>query len=132
VPIFEFVVKGPAVSLRGSHKSRQSRLNYRKWVEFVRGAAKNEWPSGDKPTDRDVEVTISNYYTEAPPDVDNIVKPILDALKGLVYRDDLQVHKVTSQKFDLTRGAIENSGPLLARALAAHTEVLHITVAWTE
>jgi len=35
VPLFEFVVEGPAVSLRASKKSRQSRLRYQKWVMFV-------------------------------------------------------------------------------------------------
>jgi crossover junction endodeoxyribonuclease RusA len=132
VPVFEFVVEGPAVSLRASKKSRQSRQHYQKWVRFVREAAEKEWHTNDKPTGSDVEVTLSNYYTEAPPDVDNIIKPILDALKGLVYRDDVQVHKVTSQKFDLPRDTIENSGVLLARALARHTEVLHIVVVWEE
>jgi len=132
VPLFEFVVEGPAVSLRASKKSRQSRLRYQKWVMFVRRAAEREWPTDVKPTGSDVEVTISNYHTETPPDVDNIIKPILDALKGLVYRDDVQVHKVTSQKFEMPRETIEHSGVLLARALVRHTEVLHIVVAWEE
>jgi hypothetical protein len=129
VPLFEFVVEGPAVSLRASRKNS---LRYQKWVRFVREAAAKEWNANDKPTSRDVEVIISNYYTEAPPDVDHIIKAILDALKGLVYRDDVQVHKVTSQKFDLSGATIDNSGVLLATALARHTELLHIVVAWEE
>src|SRR2546427_13216168 len=108
----------------------KNRKRYQKWIRHVREAAEKEWRANDKPTGSDVEVTISNYHTETPPDVDNIIKPILDALKGLVYRDDVQVHKVTSQKFELPRETIEHSGVLLARALVRHTEVLHIVVAW--
>ncbi len=33
-------------------------------------------------------VTITYVYDEVPLDVDNIPKPILDALKGLVFSDD--------------------------------------------
>ena len=34
-------------------------------------------------------------------DIDNIIKPILDALKDVVYIDDNQVRSVTSTLFDL-------------------------------
>jgi hypothetical protein len=130
VPLFEFVVEGPAVSLRASRKNS---LRYQKWVRFVREAAAKEWNANDKPTSSDVEVTISNYYTAAPPDADNIIKPILDALETVVYKDDQQVQKVTSQKFDLSTGArIENPGAVLAGALQRYTEVIHIVVTWEE
>ena len=39
----------------------------------------------------DVMVTITYVYSNSPMDVDNIPKPILDALKDLIYFDDSQV-----------------------------------------
>ena len=33
------------------------------------------------------------------PDMDNIVKLVLDALNGIVYRDDSQVYSITASKF---------------------------------
>lgn len=48
-----------------------------------------------------VAVTIF-YFPTAPMagDVDNIVKPILDALNGQAYTDDRLVERVVSQKFE--------------------------------
>lgn len=37
------------------------------------------------------------------PDVDNIVKPILDALRGVVYEDDSQIDQCLATKIDLTK-----------------------------
>lgn len=130
MPRFEFVVEGPAVSLRASNKSRS---RYRKWVLKVRSAAERSWRAGEKPTSDTVEVAISNYYTAAPPDVDNVVKPILDALKGLVYNDDGQVQTVTSRKIELQEGLrFSDPGSSLAAALQVYTELLHVGVTWEE
>src|SRR5216684_1432886 len=107
----------------------KNRKRYQKWIRHVREAAEKEWRANDKPTSSAVEVTISNYYTEAPPDVDNIIKPILDALKTLVYRDDAQVRRVTSEKLVWSSSApIGNPSVLLAEALRIHSEVVHVVV----
>jgi len=89
-----------------------------------------EWPTGEKATDdRSIEVNITNYYTLAPPDVDNIIKPILDALETVVYLDDEQVRRVTSERFNLREiSKIINPSPLLAAALENYSELLHIVV----
>jgi Holliday junction resolvase RusA-like endonuclease len=126
---FEFVIEGPAVSLRAK-KTRSKR--YQRWISKVRAAARAQWPAGAAATDNQtIQVVIVNYYTLVPPDVDNIIKPILDALETVVYLNDQQVHRVISEKFDLTNvDRIENPGSLLAAALEKYTEVLHIMVTW--
>jgi hypothetical protein len=53
VPVFKFVVEGPAVSQRANTKSRR---RYQKWVKFVREAAQREWHALTMPT--------SNHVTE--------------------------------------------------------------------
>jgi hypothetical protein len=44
------------------------------------------------------------------PDVDNIIKPVLDALKGVVYFDDLQVRSIRVAAFP-TDEAYAMTGP---------------------
>ncbi len=127
---FEFIVQGPAVSLKAKKTNAR---RYQKWIRTVRAAAQKRWPNSRRPTDsQSVTVSIANYYTLSPPDVDNIIKPILDALQTVVYVNDQQVYKVTSEKLDLLNlDRIRNPGPLLAAALEEHTELLHITVTWS-
>lgn len=44
-------------------------------------------------------------------DVDNIVKPILDALNGVVYADDRQVVKCLSERVDTTKDFALSASP---------------------
>ena len=78
---FELVLDGPPVSL-------QARTNaVRNWRDTVRGAAVRRW-NNESPFAGEVTVTITYLFdsvNSASLDVDNIPKPILDALKGLVY-----------------------------------------------
>lgn len=60
-------------------------------------------------------------------DIDNIVKPILDALGSHIYRDDRQVHRVLVQKFE--PGNIFPFGapsPTLEEALLREKPILYI------
>ena len=41
---------------------------------------------------------VTYFFDDTPFDVDNIPKPILDALKGLVFRDDSQVYDLLCRK----------------------------------
>ena len=126
---FEFILEGPPVSLKAK-KAKGNR--YQRWIRTVRAAAQARWPPGESPvTSRRIEVTVTNYYTLSPPDVDNILKPILDGLNSVVYVDDAQVYRVISEKYELSdKTRIENTSVLLAEAFEKYTEVLHISVRW--
>jgi len=127
---FEFIVEGPPVSLKAKKTNNR---RYRRWIKTVSSAAQARWPVGKKPATSTVTVNITNYYTLSPPDVDNIIKPLLDALNGIVYIDDQQVYKVISEKVDLSSNPrIENPSALLAEALGKYTELLFIVAAWEE
>jgi hypothetical protein len=128
---FEFIVEGPAVSLKAK-KTNSKR--YQKWIRAVRAAAAAEWPIDWTPTNSwSVRISITNYYTLSPPDVDNIIKPLLDALESVAYVNDQQVYKVTCEKFNLTNVYhIQNPGALLATGLEKYSELLHIVVEWEE
>lgn len=74
-------------------------------------------------------VTITYFYDSASMDVDNIPKPILDALKGFVYVDDDQVTDILCRKRNLNSNfRIENPSAVLTEGLSRGNEFLYITV----
>ena len=74
-------------------------------------------------------LTITYFYEESPTDVDNVPKPVSDALKGLVYIDDSQVNDVICRRRELkaTRRLI-NPSPVLAERFVQDGEFLYIIV----
>ena len=124
VELFEFCIEGPPIS--GQAKSGSSR---RRWKEKVKGAAQAQWPAGQLPYDQSLKVTIVYYYEGEALDVDNMAKPILDALNGLVYGDDAQVTDCNTNKRDIS-GAFRVRGmsPVLAEGFCWDKEFLHIKV----
>ena len=74
-------------------------------------------------------VTLTYVYDEVPLDVDNIPKPILDALQGLIFSDDDQVTDLLCRKRDLNAGLqIQRLSPFLNEALTRFTPFVHIVV----
>ena len=74
-------------------------------------------------------VTITYVYDEDPLDVDYIPKPILDALKRLVYSDDDQITDMLCRKRDLNADLqVQCFSPVLNEALARSTPFVHIIV----
>jgi len=76
-----------------------------------------------------IMLKVTYFYDRVAMDVDNIVKPIQDALEGLVYFDDNQVTDVLSRKRNLSGDfAIENVSEVLAEGLSRGNEFLYIIV----
>ena len=99
---FEFVIRKRPLSLQAKGKHLQQ------WKAFVKGEAAKAW-NGARIDTENVHVTMVYFCAQSPPDIDNILKPILDALVGLVFADDalvadLQAHRRSlTGTFDLTR-----------------------------
>lgn len=75
-------------------------------------------------------VTITYLFDDASLDIDNVPKPILDALKGLIYSDDTQVTDLLCRKRDMNGDLrIPNPSPVLLANLSRSTQFLHISVA---
>lgn len=127
MPSFEFVRLGVPYTVQTRNKSRLD--NYKR---DVRRAAVARWPGDVAPLTVPVSVTLSYYYTSDALDVDNIIKPVLDQLKGLVYQDDLQVIKVVSQKSLVRTEGLSplNASPVLVNGLRSRDDFLHILVEW--
>jgi crossover junction endodeoxyribonuclease RusA len=119
----EFLVYGTAVSLQS--KRPESRTE---WKERVKGASKNAIPQPHFASDAPISVTLY-YLPEAAMrgDVDNIVKPILDALSGHIYIDDRQVERLVVQKFEPGMAfTFKNPSQTFASALGGERPVLYI------
>lgn len=112
---FEFVVIGKPISYQTKERKR-----LQAWREEVRKVAEACWenkaPIGDS-----IKVVITHYYDtpygeeSAVPDSDNIVKPIRDALNGVIYVDDYQITDFISRRRNLN-GSFRIRG--ISRALA--------------
>ena len=95
----------------------------------MRNAAENEW-DGSPPVDGPVAVTINYIYAQTSLDVDNVPKPILDALKELVHPDDDQVFDLVCHKRS-SRGrmlALPSATSLLRRYADSRGEFVHVLV----
>ncbi len=99
---FEFLIRKRPLSLQAQRPSLQA------WKAFVRAEAAKVWNDLLIQTG-DLHLTLVYLCDVAPPDTDNIVKPIQDALVGLVFSDDALIADVESHRrslvgsFDLTR-----------------------------
>jgi crossover junction endodeoxyribonuclease RusA len=89
----EILVDGTPVS----HQAKSSRSRER-WKKKVAASAQASVPVGATPIATEVSVSITYFYETEAPDVDNIIKPIQDALNGIVYVDDTQVAHTESKK----------------------------------
>ena len=131
---FEFIVEGPPLSVN-TKKSQPTK--HRKWQERLALAAKYRLESvaasqKPVPTFRPVAMSITTYYTMKALDVDNVIKPILDSLKGVIYSDDKQVFHLTSHRIDLSSHVFESPGALLADAFDKYSEFVHVELRWNE
>jgi Holliday junction resolvase RusA-like endonuclease len=103
---FEFLIRSRPVS---QQTRRRERL--REWKEFVRQEAMRYWTVTHLPATGPVCITFVYLYDQAALDLDNIIKPIQDALVGLAFPDDSLVTDVMSRRrqlrgtFDLSRAS---------------------------
>ena len=95
LPLEFVIVRDPV-----SQQARRRDL-VRQWIQQVRREAEQHWNNDDSPHDGPVMLTITYLYDRVDLDVDNIPKPIMDALKGLAYSDDGQVTDMLCRKRDI-------------------------------
>lgn len=123
----EFFVAGTARSLAASGKSRND------WKDAIRRSAQtriSETYDLGFIDDRVLAVTILYFLSEPMKgDIDNIIKPILDAMIGLVYLNDRVIERVLVQKFEPQVDRLFNNvSAKLAGALDAGPPVVYIRV----
>lgn len=126
---FEFVVTGKPISHQTKDKKR-----LQGWKQTVRQVAEKCWNS-KPPLGEYVRVVITHYYDAEPgnenwvPDSDNIVKPVRDALNGVIYVDDYQITDFVSRRRSLNGSfRIKGISAALAEGFCLGVEFLHIRV----
>ena len=120
---FEFIVVGRAVSQRAKSSASRDR-----WRRQIRAEAQTQW--GDAvPESGPLAVMVSYLSVDPGIDVDNIPKPILDALKDVVFADDEQVITPHCRKRRLRSDLeIVNPPPRLLEYIGDRQHVLHVAV----
>lgn len=120
---FEFIVEGPPVSLQARNRSR-----LQAWKSDVTAAAAASW-SNAGPIPDEVQIQIVYYHEGNPIDSDNMIKPIQDALAGLVYVNDSQVIDTRAAKRRLDAPfRVKGISPVLATGFSSGHEFLHIRI----
>jgi crossover junction endodeoxyribonuclease RusA len=123
----EFFVASTPISSQGSTASK------RRWKSSIEAAARariQETIELHLLDRRAIGVTIY-YFPSAPMlgDVDNIVKPIVDALSRVAYLDDNDVERVWVQKFEPgVDWVFSDPSGQLAATLGAERPVVYIRV----
>jgi crossover junction endodeoxyribonuclease RusA len=103
--IAEFIVSGIPISTQASSRSKT------RWKGEVSAAALSTLSDERALVADPVRVTIVYFYVSTDLDLDNIIKPIVDALKGVVYIDDFQVVNISAAKRDLSGTLVLTDAP---------------------
>ena len=121
--LIEFVVIGVPVS-----QQTHNRALLQEWKQTVRAEAAKVWSSS--PVDTNVRFVVTHFYTRRQPlDDDNMLKPLRDALIGLVYNDDDQITDSATRQSDLNQAFKQDgASDILIEALAQGVGFVHIRV----
>ncbi|CAN5563726.1 hypothetical protein BH10CHL1_BH10CHL1_07220 [soil metagenome] len=123
---FEFTVDAPPIS----HQTRRAQ-RLQAWKQVVRNAAIQRWPKNTSPFKSRLKITVCYYHDGVAVriDNDNMVKPIQDALNGLVYEDDRQITDIQVRKTDINGSfRVRGMSPVLADAFIKGKEFLYICI----
>lgn len=119
---FSFVVKGRPISSQNTGPAK------RDWQKKISDVAKLLFLSPLADSDLVLRVTV--FHNRIPEfDIDNVSKPISDALGGVVYHDDRQLTDRYARRRSLD-GAYRIKGvrPQLATAMAEGEEFVYIEI----
>lgn len=92
---FEFLIPDRPVSVQARRRQRKQ-----EWQRFVAEEAAKTW-GGSPIADQHLQCTLIYLCGDDPVDIDNIIKPILDTLKGLVYDDDILITDIEARRRSL-------------------------------
>ena len=99
------------------------------WKRQIRTAATTSWPAGQLTYTADVELRVTHYAEGRIADMDNLLRPIQDALQGIVYVNDRVVKDVAGNWRDIDgRFRLRYIARSLAEAFSDGREFLHIRI----
>ena len=120
---FEFLVPKRPLSYQAKDSDHKQQ-----WKEFVFGRAYSDW-RGLPVVGISLRFTMVYICEEDPPDINNIIKPVQDALRGLVYSDDKIIIDVQGH-LRMADDLISVTGlpPLLQNAIIGGVDCLYIRI----
>lgn len=120
----EFLVLGTPVSLQGKAASKSA------WKNLVSGCSESAFPAGSPYCHGPLSVKI--YYfsaAEMQGDIDNIVKPILDALCQRIYEDDKVIANVSVRRIGPGQPtSVQNPSSVLISAMTSPPPIVYINI----
>lgn len=119
---FEFVIPQRPVSQQARRKAR-----LREWMDFVAEHARLAINEPRELAKDPVALRLLYLYDDAALDADNILKPIQDALIGVLLEDDSVISDVEIRRRWLrTTFTLNAVSPVLAAGLALGREFVHV------
>ena len=115
-PAYSLWIEGMPRSLSAEKKAG--------YMERVRQVAAQQVASPLRSGRLDIDIIFAAKDRLLRPDVDNIAKPILDALKGVIYDDDRQVRSVRIVAVPLDDASRFSGQPVTVSRLARADEFL--------
>jgi crossover junction endodeoxyribonuclease RusA len=125
VDVFDFFVEGPPLSQQTRNSAR-----LREWKDYVRTEAAKLW-QGQELHQGPLKLTVVYYHERQAVSIDhdNMIKPIQDALAGLVYKNDRQITDAQTRKTNIDgRFRLRHLSPIYARAFGAGREFVYIRI----
>jgi len=122
--LFEMLIPRRPVS----HQAK-NRENLQAWKDYVYGRARIDWIGGTPIATQGLRLMLVYLCNDFPADIDNIIKPIQDALVGVVYADDSLISDVDSHRRFLSDAIdVTNLPPLLVEGVRLGEECIYIRV----
>ncbi|HTW69445.1 MAG TPA: RusA family crossover junction endodeoxyribonuclease [Acetobacteraceae bacterium] len=121
-PDVEFCVHGRPLSAR-----TRRRGSLAAWRQQVRAVALAALPDGHAPYAVAVELRITLYAPRPVADMDNLIKPVQDALQGILYEDDRMVKDVSGNWRNIDAPfQLHAASDVLVIALGSRRQFMHI------
>ncbi len=123
----EFVILGPPISNQQS--TTHGKTNLAAWKAAIAGAATLNWSNPTLTTE--LKAVIINVYAGNEPsvDVDNLSKPILDAMQKIVFDNDRQIvqPEITHAKIGAAY-QVMGVRPIIVTALQAGNQFVYVRI----
>jgi len=134
---FDYLVYGRPISMqlisRGSGKKPKKAAALPAWRDTIRDAAREAWDAYSKEFFIDpLRLDVFWIYDEGnanDPDLDNIVKPFIDSLEGLLFELDSAIREMHLFKFSLREDKLIGvNADKLIEAFASNREFIYVRV----
>ncbi len=119
----EFIVPQRPVSQQARRRDR-----VREWMDFVALHARQATPESLPLATAPVALRLFYFYDEVSIDIDNVLKPILDALIGIVYEDESVVTDVEIHRRRRSAFIADRVTPVLATGLELGREFVYVSL----